>query len=902
MSNKFVLPAARPNYVGMTQDWDSGKVIVYTRDENGRHTEMFDPPYYFYVEDPAGDYLVMDKETKCRKVIFDTVEEYEHAKKLPIRKFESDVEPKDRVLIDNFYGLPVPKINYAFFDIEVDYKSKLGFSRPSNPYAPINAVTVYMSWTNSYLTLAVPPPNWNGILPSQELKNKLGVHVNYELVICANEAELLDRLLTAIEPADILSGWHSTFFDMPYCVLRTEMVLGKKATARWCFNKCRYPKTKTKVRFGTEEIIVQLFGRNHLDYEELFKKFTYEGRPSFSLAAILADELDIDKLEYGEYAGSLEELYHNRFDVFLLYNIRDVEGIVGLDKKFKFIGIVNQMAHETTVTFESILGTVKYVETGITGFTNFNLGMVVFDKNISSDDEKVEGAIVLTPRRGLHKKLGSVDLKSLYPNTIRALNISPEMFIGQFSENEQDYHGIASGDDQEHILELDDGESFSGTGAEWQEILKARQWAISGYGTVFDQSRGPGVLPTILADWYNERVRLQKEKKKYASLYDKETDPIKKIEYHELMEYYDLLQLTKKIAMNSMYGALLNAFFRFGRKELGASTTGSGRQITCHMMAAICEFFTGVYSLPVKTTFVDPKDKKLKNIYVTDEVSPVIYGDTDSAYVLLGVDDIEDAIVLADAMAEYANDSFQEFMRNNFMCQPGFDTMIGASREIVAERGLFQAKKKYICKVIDKEGKRVNELKSMGSEIKKSDTPKIIQGFLKEVLNMILDGKEYEEIEDFIINQRDSLIKTASIVDIVSLGVSMQVNNLNQYYEKWKQQEQKEGKRVALPGNVRASINYNEAVLHYEGAGAQLLNGGDKVKLYYVNPNEWKFTRMAFPADIVRFPNWFLENFTVDIKLTEQKMIDFKLKGIFEAINWEVPDKQTKLTNSLIEF
>ena len=190
----------------------------------------------------------------------------------------------------------------------------------------------------------------------------------------------------------------------------------------------------------------------------------------------------------------------------------------------------------------------------------------------------------------------------------------------------------------------------------------------------------------------------------------------------------------------------------------------------------------------------------------------------------------------------------------------------------------------------------------MGSEIKKSDTPKIIQGFLKEVLNMILDGKEYEEIEDFIINQRDSLIKTASIVDIVSLGVSMQVNNLNQYYEKWKQQEQKEGKRVALPGNVRASINYNEAVLHYEGAGAQLLNGGDKVKLYYVNPNEWKFTRIAFPADIVRFPNWFLENFTVDIKLTEQKMIDFKLKGIFEAINWEVPDKQTKLTNSLIEF
>jgi DNA polymerase elongation subunit (family B) len=884
----------------MAQDWDTGKVMVFTRDGTERKTELFDLPYYFYVADPEGEFVAMDKK-QCSRVYFDTEEEYKLAKMTPGKKYESDIDPKDRILIDNFYGLPAPTIHFAFYDIEVDYDPKRGFSRPDNAYAPINAVTIYQSWTKRYVTLAVPPQNWNGILPSQELKNYLGVHVDYDLTLCENEAELLDKMLHAVADADVISGWHSEFFDMPYSVKRTEMTLGKKATKRWCFPGCRYPKFGTQTKFGTEEAVVTLFGRNHLDYEQLFKKFTYEGRPSFSLAAILADELDIDKLEYGEYAGSLAELYNNRFDVFLLYNIRDVEGIVQLDKKFKFIGIVNQMAHETTVTFESILGTVRYVETGITGFANYRLGKVVQDKIITQDHEKVEGAIVLTPRRGLHKKLGSVDLKSLYPNTIRALNISPEMFVGQFSNGEVDWYGISIGDDQEHTLEMDDGESFAGTGAEWRVILAENKWAVSGYGTVFNQADGPGVLPTILGEWYDERVKLQLEKKRYAGLYEKETDPDKKIEYHELMEYYDLLQLTKKIAMNSMYGALLNAFFRFGRRELGASTTGSGRQITCHMMGTISEFFTGVYSLPVKTTEVG-KDKKVRNIYITDPISPVIYGDTDSAYVVMPADTIEEAIEMADLMADYVNASFQEFMSTRFMCQPGFDTLIGASREIVAIRGLFQAKKKYICRVIDQEGKKVDKLKSMGSEIKKSDTPKIIQGFLKEVLNKILDGREYVEVESYIIDQRDTLIKKASNLDIITMGVDMQVNNLTQYYDEWKTVEQATGKRVNLPGHVRAAINFNEAIQHYEGKQAQLIAGGNKVKLFYLNPNEWKFNRIAFPSDIVRFPKWFLENFTVDYSLTEQKMIDLKLSGMFEAINWEVPNRQTRLTNSLLEF
>lgn len=898
--NPFTLPASRPNYVGVNQNWKSERIMVYTREGDTRKTEFFDPLYYFYVPDENGIYTSMFGD-KCSRVDFNTLEEMEMARKLPGTKFESDISPIDKVLIDNFYGLPAPTVNVVFYDIEVDYEAKRGFSRPSNPYAPINAVTLYKSWNKTYITLAVPPPEWNGVLPSNELKKHLGVHVEYELDLCKNEAELLDKMLEHIQPADVLSGWHSTFFDMPYCVKRTDMVLGEHATQKWCFPGCKSPKMDKQDRFGTEEAVVKLFGRNHLDYEELFKKFTYEGRPSFSLAAILADELDIDKLEYSEYAGSLEELYHERFDVFLLYNIRDVEGIVELDKKFKFMGTVNQMAHESTVPFESILGTVKYVETAITGYAHYNMGLVVTDKKIGTDGEKVEGAIVLTPRKGLHKNIGSIDLKSLYPNTICALNISLEMLIGQFTEFEKDWKGISEGDDNIHIMETDELEVYTGTGKEWREILREAKWAISGYGTVFDQSRGPGILATILSDWYNARIVLQKEKKRYGALADAETDPIKKQEYLDLKDYYDLLQLTKKIAMNSMYGALLNAVFRFGRKELGASVTGSGRQITTHMMASACECFTGVYSEPVKTVTIDSKGK-VHNTYVTQPISPVIYGDTDSAYVTVPASSNEEAIEMADIMANYVNDTFVKFMQDKFMCQPGFDSRISAGREIVASYGLFLAKKKYVCKVFDEEGKAVNKLKSQGSEIKKSDTPKIIQGFLKTVLEMILDGREYSDVEDFIINKRDDLIKNATQGDIISLGVNIQVNNLSKFYTEWKNVEQKTGKRVNLPSQVRSAINYNEAALHYDGTGAELLNGGDKVKLFYTKPNPWNFNRIAFPADTIRFPKWFLKEFEVDMVLTEEKMIDMKLRGIFDAIQWEIPTKQNRFANALIEF
>lgn len=508
--------------------------------------------------------------------------------------------------------------------------------------------------------------------------------------------------------------------------------------------------------------------------------------------------------------------------------------------------------------------------------------------------------------------------------------------------------------------------------------------------------------------------------------------------------------------MNSTYGALLSPHFRYGRKELGASVTACGRQITTHMLETINSLLSDTQQKLVKTTEVD-EDGKISNTYeIGGDV--VVYSDTDSItgdsliyvngakmpiaqlydtlinfeykndktksfvkpakhiftlcsdgknilekpikYVMkhrvekemfavgcdercvsvtadhsimvirnksllackpmdikkndalviicestnkakstkdfqiksLGIQQVDvydievekmhnffandilvhnscyfkthasnkqEAIAIADEVASQVNATFQGFMQTVFNCQPGYDNLIKAGREVVAERGLFQAKKKYVLKVVDLEGKSVDKLKSQGSEIKKSDTPKVIQAFLKDLMSMILSGKSYSDIESFVNSSRKNLLGKDG--DVFSMGVAKQANNVDAKYAEWQRVEKPGKGKVNLPGHIRAAINYNEEVqLHEEGA--KLIKAGDKVKVFYLKPNSRGYKSIAFPAELESFPAWFESEFNVDKKLTEEKMFDLKLDGVFSACGWEVPTPQLTLTKKIFTF
>lgn len=946
------------NYVGSYYDWDTDTVMVWERDESGRKVVAHHAPHYFYVPDEEGDFKSIFGH-KLKRLDFDSTDEMKAAQRQYGQKFESDIQPLAKVLMNEYYGRPTPILHYAFIDIEVDYNSSIGFSSPENPYAPINAVTVYQSWTDEYWTYAIPPKGWKDDGTFQDKiaamweEHKLGFKPN--VVLCKTEGELLSAMVDDIQSADIISGWNSEFFDLPYIMKRLLRVNPKLAN-KMCFLGCKPAKENTVERFGSPAIVYALNGRTHLDFMDLFKKFTFEGRQSYSLGNIAAEELDIPKLDYD---GTLEELYNNDFVHFVTYNARDVEVIVKLEDKYKFIQLVNQMAHENTVPFNAMLGTVRYVETGIMNFCH-NLpqdlarlfghaGLIACDKAFSTvKNKKVEGAIVMVPRMGLWEWLGSVDLTSLYPSVIRALNMSIETFIGQFGPvddpqyGEDAWYAIWKKLPTKWIANID-GEEFEMSGAEWHDFMRSQNWAISAFGTIFDQSK-PGMVASVLTFWFNERKRLQAEKKRYGKLADAEEDPAKKAEYEKLEEHYDLLQLTKKIQLNSTYGALLNEAFRFGRREIGASVTGSGRQITKHMGETIgtllsgeqCEFLkryaynpkTGKVidgskiaiayrddnraffdALPTKAYDFDLDDDEEDEDGETNKAvwytwtKEIIYGDTDSCYFQTSTDNYEDAVTIADEVADLTNKSFPKFMQDAFNCNDGRENLMKAAREVVAERGIFLgAKKKYTLKVVNLDGKDLRakpKQKSMGSETKKADTPKVVQEFLKTLFNMILDGKGYSEAESFINTSRSKIIR--GVKNLFNVGVAKQINKLDAYYAEWQKIEKPGTGKVALPGHVRAAVNYNEIVQNL-GAPDKLLKSGDKGIVFSLLPNEFGYKTIALPSDLMHFPAWFDEHFKVDRKLTETKMIDAKLERTFEALNWEIPTPQKTHVKTFLKF
>jgi len=306
----------------------------------------------------------------------------------------------------------------------------------------------------------------------------------------------------------------------------------------------------------------------------------------------------------------------------------------------------------------------------------------------------------------------------------------------------------------------------------------------------------------------------------------------------------------------------------------------------------------------------DFNDEYVYDIIMEDATTPYFFANGilvhNSCYFKTHASDKEEAVAVADETARLTNDSFPEFVRRSFNCQPGFDNLIKAGREVVVERGIFQAKKKYVLKVVDLEGASVDKLKSQGSEIKKADTPKIIQQFLKDLMGLLLDGKDYPTIEEFVNRRRKDLLGKDG--DIFTMGVAKQVNNLDAFYAAWQRAGYPaQGKLNTgngpqnVPGHVRAAMNYNRLVSTYE-QGAKLLKSGDKVIIFYLKGNPDGLKSIAFPADAYEFPSWFTEHFAVDTKLTEQKMIDAKLDGIFEAMGWEVPTPQRALVNKLLRF
>jgi DNA polymerase elongation subunit (family B) len=248
--------------------------------------------------------------------------------------------------------------------------------------------------------------------------------------IFENETEMFTMFFDLIEDADILTGWNSSGYDIPYMVNRVTRVMSKDDTRRFCLWN-QLPKARTYVMFDQEQETYDLVGRVHMDYLELYKKYNYESRHSYKLDSIGELEVGENKTQY---EGSLDQLYNKDWRKFLEYNRQDTMLLFKIHDKLKFLNLASDIAHQNGVLLPTAMGSVAMIDQAVINEAH-ERGYIVPDKTRRTynedSDEKAAGAYVAVPKVGIHEWIAAVDLNSLYPSVIRALNMAPETIVGQ---------------------------------------------------------------------------------------------------------------------------------------------------------------------------------------------------------------------------------------------------------------------------------------------------------------------------------------------------------------------------------------------------------------------------------------------------------------------------------------
>ena len=870
------------SYVDALYDRGQDRIHIVERVGGERIYKEYPATFVFYYDDPRGKFRTVYGTPVSR---FSSRTNKEFQKELRInsnkRVWESDINPVFRCLEEHYLGAQSPKLQTAFFDIEVDFDPVRGFSKPEDPFNPITAISVYLDWMDKLVTLVVPPKSYSWAT-AQEICNRYDNCFLFE-----REEDLLNTFLDIIQDADILSGWNSEGFDIPYMVMRITRVLNKDDTRRFCLWG-QLPKQRTFERFGAENLTFDLIGRVHMDYMQLYRKYTYEERHSYSLDAIGEYELDERKTQY---EGTLDQLYNKDFPKFIDYNRQDTMLVAKLDKKLRFLDLANELAHDNTVLLPTTMGAVAVTEQAIINEAH-QRGMVVPNRKGRDDqgDTQAAGAYVAFPKKGMHDWIGAIDINSLYPSAIRALNMAQESIVGQLRPVMTDRYiqekmagGSSFADAWENMfgsleytavmnaevgteitVDWEAGGSDVMSAADiWRLIFDSnRPWMLSANGTIFSYEQ-KAIVPGLLERWYAERKELQAKKKEATTDEDK--------------AFWDKRQLVKKINLNSLYGAILNPGCRFFDKRIGQSTTLTGRIIARHMDAYINECIFGEYDHVGKS---------------------IIYGDTDSCYftawpaVRAEVEagrmewNRDICAQLYDTIADQVNDSFPAFMERACHVPRSMGELIRGGRELVASKGLFIKKKRYAVLIYDLEGHRLDthgkpgKVKAMGLDLKRSDTPKVVQDFLSELLSDVLTGSEkehvYDKVREFKLAFQDR--------PAWEKGTPKRVNNLTKYTK----EEERLG-RANMPGHVRAAMNWNNLRRMHGDNYSMAIVDGMKTIVCKLKDNPLGYTSVGYPTDESHLPAWFRE-LPFDDSEMEGTIVNQKVENLLGVLEWDIPN------------
>jgi DNA polymerase elongation subunit (family B) len=661
---------------------------------------------------------------------------------------------------------------------------------------------------------------------------------------CRDEQQLLKEFMIFWQQnyPDAITGWNTDFFDMPYLIRRIARELGDSFANKispWGYVNER----KTFIK-GNEEIHYDILGISQLDYLELYKKYTYSKQESYRLDYIAEQELGDKKKENPE--DNFKDFYTKHWQKFVEYNIHDVELVVKLEDKMRLLELHLTMAYNAKINPEDVYSQVRMWDTIIYNHLR-KKGIVIPAKAFSGKDAQFEGAYVKDPIIGLHKWMASFDLNSLYPHLIMQYNISPETLTSE---------KLSVTVDKLLNKEVE------------TDYCKRRDLALTANGWTYRKDI-KGFMPELMEKMYSDRSKFKKQMLKVQQEYEK--DKSKKQSLKDISRLNNL-QMAMKIALNSAYGAMGNQYFRYFDIRMAEGITTSG-QLSIRWMANKLNAFM---------------NKTLK----TDNKDYVVAIDTDSIYLTLetlvertceGKTD-EQKIKFMDKVCE---DVFQPFIDSGYQeladYMNAYSQKMQMKREVLADKAIWTAKKRYVINVHNSEGVQYAKpkIKVMGLEMVKSSTPAVIRDKLRDSIEVILQGNE-KDLHKYVMEFRKEFDK----LPIQEIAFPRGVNGMKQYagspiYTK------------GTPIHVRGALLYN----HYTkklglDKKYQPIRDGDKIKFVYVQtPNPLQEDIIAFPQEL---PKEFGLNSYIDYDKMFEKVFLDALQIVIESLGWKTQE-QTSL-------
>jgi DNA polymerase elongation subunit (family B) len=651
---------------------------------------------------------------------------------------------------------------------------------------------------------------------------------------CDNEVDLVRKFVRRMEEyaPNVITGWNTRFFDIPYLHNRMVKLFGDDTLAKrmspWGLIRERNTTINGK---QNQEFILE--GIEQLDYLEVFKKFTYNTlgqQESYRLDHISHVVLGERKLSYAEH-GNLHTLYEKDYQKFIDYNVKDVELVHNLDVKLDLIDLIFTMAYKAGVNYNDTLGTTAIWDTII--YRLLNNQKIAVPKKVEKPKTPYPGGYVKEPQVGSHDWVTSFDLNSLYPNIIVQYNMSPETVMDGFQ------NGVS-------VDKFLDGSVNIGQ----------QGYSVAPTGIRFTHDR-EGVIPTVIKQYYSERRVIKNEMLK--SQQEMQINPSKELEYR--ISSLDNQQMAIKILMNSLYGALGNRWFRYFDQRVAESITLAGQLAIKWAERAV--------------------NGAMQDVLKTDE-DYVVAIDTDSVYIRMG--DLVEKFAPKNPVKfldKICSEHFEKVLADSYATMAdatgAYENRMEMGREVIADRGIWMAKKRYILNVHNNEGVQYAEpkLKMMGIEAIKSSTPQVVRDKFKEIFRVIVEGTE-TDTQGYIRDFR-SHFKTLPPEDV---SFPRGVSNL----AKWK--DRKTIFKKGTPIHVRGALCYNNAIVENDiNRRYESVKQGEKIKFVYLKmPNRLGQNVVSYPLNL---PEELGLHKFVDYDLMFDKTFLDPLIPILDAVGWD---------------